>query len=593
MRRHGSRGVGCSASGEGLPKASDKGLSQVSGERQGPAEGERRVVPVARSGRKAVGKAVGLRVRLAPLALGAVGLLIIAGLALSILDLTPGDAAPWALYVLLLVPAGLLVVMGAALAIDPRPLAARRALAGAALLWLQFLAAAALLRAVDGRIDANVAILVVLAAVDGGALLALAATTPEVTSERLPGPLGRLGATVLFTVAILAAAILIIVVASVGIALWNAVLTGTLSSRLPWGAVVLVLLLPIATFGIAALGSRRAGGRSFRAQQAANRRNSLLLLVTLVGVVAGTAEIITAALTFSPVPALWAAGIATLVGLGAAVGADRFGANVVLETAGARPADPGRDTVLMDVVGEIALAANIPPPRVFVIEDGSANAFATGRDPAHATIAVTRGLLDRMDREELQGIVAHEMGHVRNLDTRYALYVAVLVGLVALVTDGFLRVIVETWRQGGFIWTGGDDAKETIAAFVSGILVGLFLLAVAAILRIAAPLFSLLVQAAVSREREFLADATSVELTRNPVGLERALAEIAGDGGELKAANRGTQHLWFRNPIKAGSDRRPGIFSTHPSIGARIERLRLTRGLEAVDPMLTALEDET
>jgi heat shock protein HtpX len=248
------------------------------------------------------------------------------------------------------------------------------------------------------------------------------------------------------------------------------------------------------------------------------------------------------------------------------------------------------------VVREISLAAGVPEPRVYVIEDGSMNAFATGRDPEHAAIAVTRGLLDGMDREQLQGVVAHELGHVRNLDTRYALYVAVLVGLVALVTDGFLRTVVEGWRNGAFIWTGGDsdDIRGAIASFLMGLAVGLFLLLVAAVLRVVAPLFSMLVQAAVSREREFLADATSVELTRNPDGLLRALAAIAGDRDELEAANRGTQHLWFRNPVKAGSDRRAGLLSTHPSLGARIERLaRLSGAPPSQDALASRFDEET
>ena len=154
------------------------------------------------------------------------------------------------------------------------------------------------------------------------------------------------------------------------------------------------------------------------------------------------------------------AGIAAAVGLGAALGADQYGADVVLETAGAKPADAREHRMLLNVVQEVSLAANLPVPRVYVIDDGSVNAFATGRDPAHASIAVTRGLLTRLDREEIQGVVGHEMGHVRNLDARYALYVAILVGLVALVTDGFLRLVVEAWRHGAFVWhsmttTGG------------------------------------------------------------------------------------------------------------------------------------------
>ena len=148
--------------------------------------------------------------------------------------------------------------------------------------------------------------------------------------------------------------------------------------------------------------------------------------------------------------------------------------------------------------------------------------------------------------------MAHELGHVRNLDTRYALYIAVLVGLVALVTDGFLRLVIEGWKQGAFIWKGsGKSAAGTLA---TGLLVGLFLLIVAALLRVFAPLFSALVQAATSRQREFLADATSVEFTRNPQALERALASLATDHDTLDGANRGTQHLWFRNPVKPGSE---------------------------------------
>jgi heat shock protein HtpX len=183
-----------------------------------------------------------------------------------------------------------------------------------------------------------------------------------------------------------------------------------------------------------------------------------------------------------------------------------------------------------------------------------------------------------MDREQLQGVIGHELGHIRNLDTRYALFVAVLVGLVALVTDGFLQLVIEGWRQGAFFWKGDD--KSALATLAAGILVGLFLLIVAALLRVVAPFFSALVQASTSREREFLADATSVEFTRNPRALERALTSIANDADTLEAANRGTQHLWFRNPVKDGSDRRAGLLSTHPSLAARIDRLRSLQGLE-------------
>jgi len=370
----------------------------------------------------------------------------------------------------------------------------------------------------------------------------------------------------------------VVVVAIVATGAWGAVARGEPVDWIPWGAVVLVFVAPAGAFGIASLDSRRAAGGTFYAQAAANRRDSWLLLLALIGVLAATAEIIAVSLTFDPLPALWAAAFAGVVGLGAAWLTYRFGANVVLDSAGARPADPVREATLLDVVAELSAAAATPVPRTYVIEDGSQNAFATGRDPEHASLAVTRGLLERMDREELQGIIGHELGHVRNLDTRYGLYVAVLVGLVAVITDGFLRVVIEGWKRGAFFWRG--RGKNAGSALVMGLLVGLFLLIVAGLLRLAAPLFSALVQAATSRQREFLADATSVEFTRNPQGLERALASIAADTDTLEAANRGTQHLWFRNPVKPGSDRRSSWLSTHPSLGARIDRLRTLEGLD-------------
>jgi heat shock protein HtpX len=401
--------------------------------------------------------------------------------------------------------------------------------------------------------------------------------------------IGRSGVLAVCLVALVVAGAAIVVIASGAGGLVRSVVEGRLADRLPWAAFAIILILPVLAFALAALGARRAAGGTFTVQATANRRNSLLLLVTLVGVVAATAEVIAVAVTFQPVPALWAAGLAAIVGLGAAFCADRFGGDIVLRTANARPADPTRDQVLVNVVQELSLAAAIPAPQVFVIEDGSQNAFATGRDPAHASVAVTRGLLDRLDREQLQGVIGHELGHVRNLDTRYSLYVAVLVGLVALVTDGFLRTVLEGWRQGAFLWGGdADDIKGAIAAFASGLVVGLFLLAVAVLLRIVAPLFAAMVQAATSREREFLADTSSVELTRNPRGLERALVAIATDTDPLEAGNRGTQHLWFRNPVKPGDDGRPGILATHPSLGARIARLRRLQGLGPLDPATTS-----
>jgi len=528
---------------------------------------------------------IGTRARVAPVVLVAVGLTLTIGLGRAWIDAVGRAAAPWWAYLFVLLLAVALLAMAGAVAIDPRPLILRRALAGAALVWLIILAGTTLVEANGGRLATNVWTPFLLGVADGVGLAMLAATTGDVTDDRTDD-LGRLGAVVAFAGAIVVAAGAAVAGASLAGALWLALTRGDPADRLPWGAFAVILVLPPATFGIASFLSHRAAAGTFVAQATANRRNSLLLLFSLIGVVAATAEIIAVSLTFDPMPALWAAGVAILVGLAAAAGADRFGSALLLETAGAKPADPVADAVLLDVVRELSVAADIPTPATYIVEDGSQNAFATGRDPEHAAVAVTRGLLERMDREELQGVIGHELGHVRNLDTRYALYIAVFVGLVALVTDGFLRIIIEGWRRGAFFWKG--SGKGAAGALATGILVGLFLLIVAALLRALAPLFSALVQAATSREREFLADATSVEFTRNPHALERALTSLASDTDTLEAANRGTQHLWFRNPVQPGSDRRASFLSTHPSLAARIDRLRSLEGLDPLDPAAAA-----
>jgi heat shock protein HtpX len=522
-----------------------------------------------------------MRARVAPLSLLAIGLgmtwIMGTGLA-SAQGLT--DLPWWAsLFVILLSVA--VTALAAAVAIDPGPRGLRGALAGAALAWLLILAGTALIAAAANRglpVDRAMLVTAVISAV---ALWLLAITTPAAEDDPTSGRIG-LGAVLAFAIAIVVAAVAAVVVVDIVLRLGRVVIGGETAERLPWVGVIAVIVLPLVAFGIATIDSRRAAGGTFHAQAAANRRNSVLLLVTLVGVVAATAEIIAVTLTLDPIPGLWVALLAGLVGLVAAAGANRFGAAVILGASDAHEADPVADRKLVDIVRELSIAADIPVPKVYVVRDGSKNAFATGRDPEHASIAVTRGLADHMDREELQGVIGHELGHIRNLDTRYALYIAVLVGIVALVTDGFLRMVVQGWREGAFFWKGDD--KSAAATFAMGILVGLFLLIIAALLRLLAPLFSLLVQAASSREREYLADATSVEFTRNPRALERALTDIASDTDPLEAANRGTQHLWFRNPVKDGSDRRAGLLSTHPSLGARIDRLRRLQGLEPLDP---------
>ena len=261
-----------------------------------------------------------------------------------------------------------------------------------------------------------------------------------------------------------------------------------------------------------------------------------------------------------------AVGLAAVTSVGAYFGGDRL----VLAASGAKPVDERTAPQLLNVVRELSLAANIPMPKVYLIDDTAPNAFATGRDPAHASIAVTRGLLEKLDREELQGVIGHELSHIRNFDIRFALLVGVLVGSVALLADMFLRW---TW------WTGGRRSGRRDGGGGAALL---FVIAV--LLAIVAPLAARLVQLAVSRQREYLADASSVELTRNPYGLQRALAKIAADREVLEVANRATQHLYFANPIKKWEERSSSLWSTHPPIVDRINRLRQLTGQPPLRP---------
>jgi heat shock protein HtpX len=306
---------------------------------------------------------------------------------------------------------------------------------------------------------------------------------------------------------------------------------------------------------------------NFAAQQSANRRNSIILIgvVTLLlaalgftigygttGAVEGAFGVTTGAIILS-----------MLLSVGSYFGGDKL----VLATSGAKEVTQANAPQLLNVVREMSLAGGTPMPKVYIIEDTAPNAFATGRDPKHASVAITTGLLQKLDREELQGVIAHELGHVRNFDIRFALLVAVLVGSIALMADFFLRFT---------FWGGGRGRSRDRDGGGGGLAIIMFVVAI--VLAILAPIIARFVQLAVSRQREYLADASSVELTRNPRGLERALAKIAGDREVLEVANRATQHLYFTNPIKKFEERSTSMFSTHPSIVDRINRLRQLTG---------------
>jgi heat shock protein HtpX len=305
---------------------------------------------------------------------------------------------------------------------------------------------------------------------------------------------------------------------------------------------------------------------TFYAQIAANRRNSLLLAVVVIGLFAALGFSIGYAISGSSSGALAIMVIAVIIGGLLAVGSYYGGDSLVLSVSGAREVSATDAPQLMNVIQEMAIAANVPMPKVYVIDDTAPNAFATGRDPQHASVAITTGLLEKLDREELQGVMAHELSHVRNFDIRFALLVGVLVGSIALLADFFLRFT---------FWGGGRRSNNDRGG--SGGLQAIFFV-VAIVLSILAPIAARLVQLAVNRQREYLADASSVQLTRNPYGIERALAKISTDQEVLEVANRATQHMYFTNPIKKFEERASNLFSTHPATLDRINRLRQLTG---------------
>ncbi|MBI4665841.1 MAG: M48 family metallopeptidase [Nitrospinae bacterium] len=227
------------------------------------------------------------------------------------------------------------------------------------------------------------------------------------------------------------------------------------------------------------------------------------------------------------------------------------GASIILAMSGAKKVTHESDPQLFNVVEEMKIASGLPMPDVYIIEEDAPNAFATGRDQDHSAVAVTRGLLNKLNRDELQGVIAHEFSHIRNLDIRYAMLVGVLVGATALIADAFLR---------GF-GRGGKRGSNPA------------LLALALVFAILAPISAKILQMAISRSREFMADASAVELTRNPDGLASALAKITQDPAPLAAANRATQHLYIVNPVKSFNMDSKALFSTHPPTEARINKL--------------------
>lgn len=230
------------------------------------------------------------------------------------------------------------------------------------------------------------------------------------------------------------------------------------------------------------------------------------------------------------------------------------GDSIALGIAGAKPINKEANAYVFRMVENLSITAGLPTPKVYIINDPSLNAFATGRDPKHASIALTTGIIEGLENEELEGVIAHELSHVKNYDIRLMMIVIVCVGIIALMADWLVRSLF--WRN------RDNDSRGNNGVFM---IIGL-------VLAILSPLFAKLIQLAISRKREYLADASGALLTRYPEGLARALEKISSQKKALKHANKATAHLYIANPF--GSEKMANLFSTHPPIATRISALR-------------------
>jgi heat shock protein HtpX len=320
-----------------------------------------------------------------------------------------------------------------------------------------------------------------------------------------------------------------------------------------------------------------AGQPTFRDLIASNKHNTVILVVVFCLFVLVVAMVLGLAVIAYVAPEAvshldWrqglivggiAAGVAFLLSLLGYFEGDEF----VLAVNGAREIQHRDDPELFNVVEEMAIAAGVPMPRVYLIQDEATNAFATGRDPQHASVAITTGLRHKLKRDELQGVIAHEMSHVRNYDIRLMLMLAVLIGTLVMLSDFFWQILRFSGTGPSRGSSRSGDGKDGSGALL------LVLFVVAVLLAIIAPILAQIIQLAVSRQREFLADASAMELTRYPQGLANALRKIDADPVELKSANRGTAHLYIANPIKKFEQLANSVWSSHPPTAERIRRL--------------------
>lgn len=298
-----------------------------------------------------------------------------------------------------------------------------------------------------------------------------------------------------------------------------------------------------------------------------NRRKTAILVVVFILVV-GVAVWAAGIVLGVPLDAsIVVAVIGVIISLIAAFIAYRRGDSVVLRIAEAKLAHKAAYPQLFRTVENLCIGSGTPMPKVHIIQDDALNAFATGRDPEHASIAVTTGLLEKLEPLELEGVIAHEISHIRNLDIRLMMMTAVLIGIIAVIADVVLRA---TWYGAGSRnrYKGNGEGKGAIVVLV-----------IAFVALLLAPIAGALIQMSISRQREFLADASGALLTRYPEGLASALEKISVDADPLDEATKGTSHMYFVNPLSAHASSLNNMFGSHPPIHERIERLRNMMGV--------------
>ena len=288
-------------------------------------------------------------------------------------------------------------------------------------------------------------------------------------------------------------------------------------------------------------------------QIASNKLRSAALIVVFVLLVALIGYVFGQATDWGYLGLVAALVVAFVMAWGSYWYSDR----IVLSISRARPVDRDREPYLVNTIEGLAIAAGLPVPKAYVIDDPAPNAFATGRNPENAAIAVTTGLAQMMNRQELEGVIAHELAHIKNYDTLVQTLAAVLAGTVTLVSEWMLRSF----------WWGGRRRDNNSGQF------GAIMMVVAIVLALLAPVAAVLIQMALSRKREFLADASAAMLTRYPPGLAGALRKISGDPNQLRVANKATESLYIVNPLKHRRSGMNALFNTHPPIQERISKL--------------------